>query len=175
MIRAACLLFLFVAGVNPVALADEFGTAIAMHAKGGGATFYVSGHVTGLGAVDWMVDTGSGYTTINEEMLLTLQATGQVRFVKSVHGRLADGRTLDVPVYAIDAVSIGDACWLHDVEVAVFPGNARPILGLNVLQRAAPFIFSFTPPRLMLSGCASVRADSVRADAVRVGLAARRE
>lgn len=170
MLRASCLLFLLVAGANPMAHADEFDTTIEMHAKGIGVTFYVAGHITGLGAVDWMVDTGSGYTTINEAMLLALQATDRVRFVKSVHGRLADGRTLEVPVYAIEAVSIGDACWLHDVEVAVFQGNARPILGLNVLQRAAPFIFSFTPPRLKLSGCASVMAD-----AVGVGLAARRE
>ena len=170
--RAVCLLFLLLVGVAPVALADDFGTTIEMRAKGGGTTFYVSGHITGLGAVDWMVDTGSGYMTINEKMLLALQASGQVRFVKTLRGRLADGRELDVPVHAIDSVSIGDACWLRDVEVAVFPGNARPILGLNVLQRAAPFIFSFTPPRLQLSGCESAIAT---ADAVRVGLAARPE
>lgn len=160
MLRSACLLFLFVAA-NPMALANEFATTIEMHAKGEGVTLYVPGHITGLGPVDWMVDTGSGYMTINEEMLLALQATDRVRFIKRVHGRLADGRTLAVPVYAIDAMSIGDACWLHDVEVAVFPGKTRPILGLNVLQRAAPFIFSFTPPRLMLSGCASVLDEAV--------------
>lgn len=170
MLRPVCLLFLLVVGAVPMALADDFGTTIEMRAKGGGTTFYVSGHITGLGAVDWMVDTGSGYMTINEEMLLALQASGHVRFVKTLRGRLADGRELDVPVHAIESVSIGDACWLRDVEVAVFPGNARPILGLNVLQRAAPFIFSFTPPRLQLSGCASA---VTTADAVRVGFAAR--
>lgn len=172
MLRAVCLLFLLLVGAAPVALAGDFGTTIAMRAKGGGTTFYVSGHITGLGVVDWMVDTGSGYTTINEDMLLALQTSGQVRFVKTLRGRLADGRELDVPVHVIEAVSIGDACWLQDVEVAVFPGNARPILGLNVLQRAAPFIFSFTPPRLQLSGCESAIA---KADAVRVGLSARTE
>lgn len=86
-----------------------------------------------------------------------------------MRGRLADGSELEVPVYSIDAISIGDACWLRDVEAAVFPGNTRPILGLNVLQRAAPFIFSFEPPRPVLSHCDGV------IDAVAISLAAPQE
>ena len=133
-------------------MAGEFGTEVHMDARGG-ATFYVPGNIEGFGSVDLMVDTGSGYMTINEEMLHTLKDGGQVRFVRDLRGRLADGSELTVPVYAIDAVSIGDACRMRDVEAAVFPGSTRPILGLNVLQRTAPFIFSFDPPRLVLSHC----------------------
>lgn len=150
--RLARTLLLLLTGLCPIAMAGEFSTTIDMRSKGG-ATFYVSGQITGLGTVDLMVDTGSGYMTINEEMLKTLKDGGQARFVRNLRGRLANGSELDVPVYAIEAVSIGDACWLHDVEAAVFPGNTRPILGLNVLQRAGPFIFSFEPPRLVLSHC----------------------
>lgn len=150
--RFACLLFLLLVGATPSAFAGQFGTTIEMQAKNG-ATYYVSGLITGLGAIDWMVDTGSGYMTINEEILASLKGKGQARFVKHLRGRLANGSELEVPVYSIDAISIGDACWLRDVEVAVFPGNTRPILGLNVLQRTAPFIFSFEPPQLMLSHC----------------------
>ena len=169
MLRAGCLLFALVADAVPVALADDFGTTIEMRPKGAGTTYYVSGRIAGLGAVDWMVDTGSGYTAINEGMLLALQARGEARFVKTLRGRLADGSQLEVPVHAIASLSIGDSCWLQDVEVAVFPGDTRPILGLNVLQRAAPFIFSFTPPRLQLSGC---ETESARAGTVTVGLVA---
>lgn len=150
--RFACLLFLLLVGATPPAIAGQFGTTVEMQAKNG-ATFYVPGLITGLGAVDWMVDTGSGYMTINEEILALLEGNGLARFVRKMRGRLADGRELEVPVYLIDAISIGDACWLRNVEVAVFPGNTRPILGLNVLQRTAPFIFSFEPPRLVLSHC----------------------
>ncbi|MDO9596963.1 MAG: retropepsin-like aspartic protease [Azoarcus sp.] len=150
--RFACLLFLLLVGATPSAIAGQFGTTVEMRAKNG-ATFYVPGLITGLGAVDWMVDTGSGYMTINEDILALLKENGLARFVRRMRGRMADGSELEVPVYSIDAISIGDACWLRDVEVAVFPGNTRPILGLNVLQRTAPFIFSFEPPRLVLSHC----------------------
>lgn len=164
MCRFARLLLILVAFATPSATAGQFGTTVEMEARNG-ATFYVSGLITGLGAVNWMVDTGSGYMTINEEILALLKENGLARFVKRLRGRLADGRELEVPVYSIDAISIGDACWLRDVEVAVFPGNTRPILGLNVLQRAAPFIFSFEPPHLVLSHCDSA------VDAVAIGLA----
>ncbi|OOG22775.1 hypothetical protein B1C78_13950 [Thioalkalivibrio denitrificans] len=134
------------------ALAGEFSTEVRMDDRGG-AAFYVPGNIEGFGSVDLMVDTGSGYMTINEDMLRTLKDGGQARFVRDLRGRLADGSELTVPVYALDAVSIGEACRMRDVEAAVFPGSTRPILGLNVLQRAAPFIFSFDPPRLVLSHC----------------------
>lgn len=150
--RFACILFLVVLGATPSAIAGQFGTTVEMQAKNG-STFYVPGLITGLGAVNWMVDTGSGYMTINEEILALLKGNGLARYVKHLRGRLADGSELEVPIYSIGAISIGDACWLRDVEVAVFPGNTRPILGLNVLQRTAPFIFSFEPPRLVLSHC----------------------
>jgi len=135
------------------AVAGDFATTVDMRGKGA-ATFYVQGEIAGLGPVDLMVDTGSGYTTINEEILERLRGTSHVRYLRKMRGRLANGTEMSVPVYAIEAVNIGGNCWLNDVEAAVFPGNARPILGLNALQRTAPFIFSFEPPRLHLSNCA---------------------
>ncbi|MDO9600194.1 MAG: retropepsin-like aspartic protease [Azoarcus sp.] len=150
----ALLLVPLLTGLSTVAVADDFGTSIDMNAKGG-ATYYVPAQIGGLGAVELMVDTGSGYMTINEDILETLRTSGQVRFLRNLRGRLANGSELNVPVYLIESVSIGNACWLRDVEAAVFPGKTRPILGLNVLQRAAPFIFSFEPPRLVLSNCDS--------------------
>lgn len=161
---AFVLCLLLVGGASSFVSAGQFGTTVEMDARNG-ATFYVPGLITGLGAVDWMVDTGSGYMTINEEILTSLKENGQAHFVKRLRGRLADGSELEVPVYLIDSISIGDACWLRDVEVAVFPGSTRPILGLNVLQRTAPFIFSFEPPRLVLSHC------DTEIDAVAIGLA----
>jgi predicted aspartyl protease len=156
--RHFCTLILLLLGASAPAMADRFNTEIDMRSKGG-ATFYVPGQITGLGAVELMVDTGSGYMTINEEILETLKDGGQATFVKDLRGRLANGSELQVPVYAIKALSIGEACWMRNVEAAVFPGSTRPILGLNVLQRAGPFIFSFDPPRLVLSRC-DARVDS---------------
>lgn len=152
------ILLVLLLGITVPAIADEFATEIDMSSKGG-ATFYVPGRITGVGAVELMVDTGSGYMTINEEILKALKEGGQATFVKDLRGRLANGSELSVPVYAIKEISIGEACWLRDVEAAVFPGDTRPILGLNVLQRAAPFIFSFDPPRLVLSHCDPASVD----------------
>lgn len=148
-----CLLVLSVAGIVPAASAAEFDTTVAMRPTTS-TTFYVEGRIAGLGQVDLMVDTGSGYTTINEEMLAQLKSVGSVRYVKELRGRLANGSEIEVPVYAIEALSVG-GCWVKDVEAAVFPGSTRAILGLNVLQRTAPFIFSFEPPRLVLSNCSA--------------------
>ncbi len=150
--KVLCLLAVLLAGATRLAVAGEFDTTVDMRANSA-TTFYVKGQIAGLGEVDLMVDTGSGYMTINEEMLTDLQSAGRARYVKQLRGRLANGNEMNVPVYAIEALSIGNGCWLNNVEAAVFPGKTRAILGLNALQRAAPFIFSFEPPRLVLSNC----------------------
>lgn len=150
--KSLCLLATIIAGTAGAVSAAEFDTTVDMRPTTS-TTFYVEGRIAGLGAVDLMVDTGSGYTTINEEMLAQLKGAGSVRYVKELRGRLANGSEIEVPVYAIEALSVGGGCWLRNVEAAVFPGSTRAILGLNVLQRTAPFIFSFEPPRLVLSNC----------------------
>jgi predicted aspartyl protease len=138
--------------VIPQAFAAEFGTRIPMLEKAA-QTFYVPAYIEGFGNTELMVDTGSGYVTINEETLAAVKRQGTARYVKDLQGLLADGSELIVSVYAIKALKIGGNCWLHDVEAAVFPGKSRQILGLSALRKAAPFIFSVDPPSLALSHC----------------------
>jgi predicted aspartyl protease len=135
-----------------LAWGENFNTHVAMHEKSA-ATFYVPGEIEGYGHVELMVDTGSGYMTINQRTLDVLKRAGRVRYVKQLQGILADGSVLTVPVYSIGRMSIGDNCWLRDVEAAVFAGKSRQILGLSALRKAAPFIFSVDPPTLALSKC----------------------
>ena len=142
------------ASLGVAAQAGDFQTRVAMTEKSA-ATFYVSAEIAGFGATELMVDTGSGYVTINEETLAVLQSNGHARYVKHLRGVLADGSELIVPVYAVSAIAIGGDCWLRDVEAAVFPGAARQILGLSALRKTAPFVFSVEPPELMLSRCAA--------------------
>jgi predicted aspartyl protease len=138
-------------------VAAEFDSHIPMRDKGA-ATYYVDGEIHGAGPVDFMVDTGSGYMTINEETLALLQQNGGATYLRELSGMLADGTTTTVPVYRIAQVRIGAACTLRDVEAAVFPGNTRQILGLSALRQAAPFIFSMNPPQLVLSHCTALVA-----------------
>ena len=133
--------------------AEPFASQIPMRDKGG-ATYYVNGFIDGLGDLEMMVDTGSGYFTINREALDRLDGRPDVRYLKDLRGILANGQELIVPVYRIGALRIGGDCWVHDVEAAVFPGTSRQILGLSALRRASPFVFSVDPPELTLSSCA---------------------
>lgn len=132
--------------------AEEFATTIPMQHKGA-STFYVTTEIAGLEAVDFMVDTGSGYATINEETLAILMQNQSASYIKDLEGILADGSRLVVPVYQVKEMNIGGACNLQDIQVAVFPGKTRQILGLSALRQASPFIFSMNPPQLKLSHC----------------------
>lgn len=132
--------------------ADDFGTSIPMRA-GNATTYYVQAMVGDLEAMDFMVDTGSGYTTINEETLEELQRNEQAEYLRELRGILANGAELVVPVYRLTQINIGGGCRLDNIEAAVFPGNTRQILGLSALKQAGPFIFSFDPPHLILSNC----------------------
>jgi len=136
-------------------LADDFTSRVAMLEKSA-ATFYVPAAIAGYGPLELMVDTGSGYMTINERTLSVLEREGATRYVKQLRGILADGSEIEVPVYAIERLRIGAACWVSDVEAAVFPGDSRQILGLSALRKVAPFIFSVDPPNLMLSRCGRI-------------------
>ena len=119
----------------------------------GASTYYVKGEILGLGAVNMMVDTGSGYSTINEHTLKVLKKNGAAHYVKDLVGILANGEKMRVEVYRLSAINIGGSCWLHNIEAAVFPGKTRQILGLSALRKTSPFLFSMEPPELKLSNC----------------------
>jgi predicted aspartyl protease len=133
-------------------LAEEFSFDVPMYMKGA-STYYITGQIGDISPTDFMVDTGSSYMTINEETLALLRVTQEPRYLRELTGVLANGDEIRVPVYSLASVRIGGACVLEDVEVAVFPGKTRQILGLSALLKAAPFIFSTDPPQLELSHC----------------------
>lgn len=146
--------------LSGLATATEFSTTIPMQHKGA-STFYVTTEVAGLDTVDFMVDTGSGYATINEETLTMLMQKQNASYIKDLEGILADGSRMVVPVYKVKSMNIGGTCNLENIEVAVFPGKTRQILGLSALRQASPFIFSMNPPQLVLSHCSSEIAETL--------------
>lgn len=140
--------------VSSPVLAGDLNVTVPMHDKGM-ATWYVNAQIADLGMSEFMVDTGSGYLTINEHTLIALQERQQVQYVKQLRAVLANGTELIIPVYAINQLRIGN-CTIHNIEAAVFPARTRQILGLSALNKAAPFTFSVDPPELVLSNCAQV-------------------
>lgn len=150
----AIVLFVAAQAACPTsAFAKDFAMIIPM--KGGG-TYYVTARFGDTTSGELMVDTGSGYTTINEQTLASLKGGGHAQYVKDVSGILADGSRTTVPVYRVTQVSIGCCCAVRDIEAAVFPGSTRQILGLSALKKVAPFTVSLEPAQLTLSRC---RAD----------------
>ncbi len=117
------------------------------------ATYYIQASLHGSGEVEFMVDTGAGYTTINEHTLERLKQAGNAEYVGQLTGVMADGSQHELPVYRIKHLVLGEDCVLKDVEAAIFPHNTRMLLGLTALEKAAPFVFSINPPRLSLSNC----------------------
>jgi predicted aspartyl protease len=141
-------------GILSVAPAGVIAASATVPMKDKGAdTYYVDVHVEGFGRMDYLVDTGAGYMTINEDALSVLQANNGATYIKRLQGIMADGSTLIVPVYRIGSINIGGNCHIEDIEVAVFPGNSRSLLGLSALRKAAPFMFSMEPPELQMSNC----------------------
>lgn len=134
--------------------AADFNTSIPIQEKGA-MTYYVAGFVGGFGSAEFMVDTGSGFTAINQDMLEELRKGTNVEFLATASATLANGDRTTLPVYKIDSISIGGKCVIHDVKAVVLPGSTRNILGLSALKKLAPFAFSTNPPRLLLSNCGS--------------------
>jgi predicted aspartyl protease len=148
------LALLLVLVATSVASQPSLQTLINMTDRGA-STFYVDVRLAGIGLQQFLVDTGSTYSTINERTLDRLRERDQAEYLRDLEGVLADGSKHIVPLYSIKSLSIGDACTLNEVQAAVFPGETRNILGLNVLRTAAPFTFSVDPPTLSLSNCDS--------------------
>ena len=132
--------------------ASDFNMQIPMHSKGA-ATYYVSGFINDSVASDFLVDTGSGYVTINTKTLQRLKREGSAELVKKISAVMADGSEIVVPVYRIATLKLGDSCIIQDVEAAVMPGSTPNILGLSALKKVAPFAMSVTPPTLRLTSC----------------------
>ena len=120
------------------------------------ATYYVQASMLGSGDVEFMVDTGAGYTTINEHTLQQLVDVENAVYLGELTGVMADGSEHRLPLYRIKRLVLGEDCVLDNVDAAVFPQKTRMLLGLSALEKAAPFVFSTNPPRLSLSNCGSV-------------------
>ncbi len=144
-------------GVLPVAVMAEatLMKIIPMNQKSL-ATYYVDAHLAGSGDAEFMVDTGAGYTTINERTLERLVETKNASYVGELTGVMADGSHHRLPIYRIKRLVLGGDCVLTDVEAAVFPRDTRMLLGLTALEKAAPFVFSTNPPTLGLSNCGAL-------------------
>ena len=139
--------------ISEVSVSKNIDTTIIPMQEKSARTFYVEARLGGFGKSEFMVDTGSGYTVINEQTLESLKKSGKATYVKDLLGLLADGSEKRVQVYRLSSFSLSDSCKIRDIEVAIFPGSTRHILGLNTLRKMGAFEFSFAPPQLVFKQC----------------------
>ncbi len=144
------LLLVLIALTSPMAVAEQSLVPMQTH---GAQTYYINSEILGAGQYSMLVDTGSAYSVINEQTLASLSSKGQAHFVKKLRGTMADGSERIIPLYRITAINLGGNCLIKDIHAAVLPGNARQIIGVSTLMRAAPFAMSFNPPTLSLNQC----------------------
>lgn len=97
-----------------------------------------------------LFDTGSGYVSLSRKTFSQVESETGTTLARHIHGRMADGSTVSVPVYTIRELRLGQ-CLLHDVEVVVFPDADRDILGLNAIRQLQPFTVKLDPPVLSAS------------------------
>jgi len=144
---------IFTVFISEVSVSKSIDTTIIPMLEKSAKTFYVEAKLGGFGKSEFMVDTGSGYTVINEQTLEGLKQSGKATYVKDLLGLLADGSEKRVPVYRLSSFALSDSCEIYDIEVAIFPGSTRHILGLNTLRKMGAFEFSFVPPQLIFKQC----------------------
>ena len=100
-----------------------------------------------------LVDTGSGYVALTRATFARIKDLPGVTYLREITGSMANGKQLNVPVYRVASLKLGESCVLTDVEVAVMPGATRDILGLSALRKVEPFALQLEPPVLYLSSC----------------------
>lgn len=132
-------------GFSTAALAEP--TTLPLHTADSG-TLYVEGRLIGKVDTTLLLDTGSGYVSLSRAIFNRVKGDAGTRFLRDIHGVLADGNNVVVPVYSVAELRLGANCTLREVEVAVMPNGARDILGLNALRQLQPLTLQLDPPRL---------------------------
>ena len=141
----ALLMLSTAAQAQPQTTAHSPMHSVAMQRQSTG-TFYLNAAFAGSESFSLLVDTGSSFMVIPQDMLDELLARDGAQFDRHIGARMADESVRKVPIYRIKALRLGESCWLHDVESAVFPSGTRPILGcvrLSVWRRSN---FLLRPP-----------------------------
>lgn len=132
-------------------LAAMFPESVPLNPTAAGS-YSLTATVGGVDA-DFLLDTGASMATVNSDLFKKIRELGNVTKVRSVGARLASGKIEVLDVYQVQHFTLGSDCDLGPLEVAVLKRGGRNLLGMNVLQRAAPFAISLSPPALGLSQC----------------------
>lgn len=148
---------------SSLAVGEDFEFKIPISQQNSG-NYYVGGTLENDDRVEFLVDTGAGMVILTQKTFRSLSATAKLAPTRRIAARMADGRSKAVDVYTLEQLILGQDCNLGPLEVAVIPGAANNILGLNVLKKAAPFAIYTSPPSLALSACNAMEPNLANAE-----------
>jgi clan AA aspartic protease (TIGR02281 family) len=114
--------------------------------------YYLNATLDGDITVEFLLDTGSGYVSLNQATFNRIKTHQAINHVRDIHGTMANGSVLKVHVYTAKSLTLGEGCVLTDIEFVVLP-NSQNILGLSALRRLSPLTISFDSNRLVFEGC----------------------
>ena len=137
--------------ISTTSWAGDFDARIPMTRADSGS-YHVEGSFAGSVAASFLVDTGAGMSVIEHGLLKRLREVSEVALSRRIAARLANGEIQAVNVYRVEGFTIGAGCEIGSVEVAVMRGSGN-ILGLNALEKLAPFALHLTSPSLAVSHC----------------------
>lgn len=142
-------MLVFAGCVLPVltAMADEYFQVSLSQTESG--TYSVADVlIEGQVKADFLLDTGASYASISRQTFRQLKDAAEPEIVRHIHGALADGKVVKVPVYRLGSLRLSEGCEVRDIEVVVLGNSGRDILGMNVLSRLQPLTMSLEPPSL---------------------------
>jgi len=155
MLRYAKILSAIFLLLPTMALADTASdVSLPMWQQGSGG-YYLRGVFAGGVESDLLVDTGSSYVVLSRDTMARLKRDGATAYLRTIRGATAAGRVMQVKVYSVSELALGDRCVLHNIEAVALPGADRDILGLSALRRLQPFAMQFEPAVLSVSACSS--------------------
>lgn len=102
-------------------------------------------------SAELLLDTGAGYVSLSQQTFRQVEKISEPRVVRHIHGALANGHVVKVPVYHLGSLRLGENCEVRDVEVVVMGNDGRDILGMNALSQLQPLTMSLDPPALQVS------------------------
>lgn len=117
-------------------------------ASSGVGTLHLGARLGNQVESEFLLDTGSAFVVLSEEIRKELAAEGALTPVRRLRAVMANNATTSAQVYRVSALSVGPGCVVRDIEAVAIPGARKNILGLSALRSMAPFTIHLDPLRL---------------------------
>jgi predicted aspartyl protease len=134
---------IFMFAITARARAPESAVEIPIYADNGVPHVVVS--IPGVEPeVEMILDTGAAMVLLPEWVVGKIKG---LKYEEEQIAILANGQELTYSEYTLETLIVG-TCVIHNVTVAIFPGNSRGLLGISALAKVSPVTLNFSTNKL---------------------------